>query len=119
MISAALQSVCASMGIGRPFQDDAKKSFSDLLFYSYLAGFFSIIAAAWTKTSFAITLLRLSQGWSAPFCMVHNHIRESCDSRQCHNTMGPVLADGEAVAAQERGHLLAKIQGPRLQYLRI
>ncbi|KAK4240614.1 hypothetical protein C8A03DRAFT_31321 [Achaetomium macrosporum] len=27
------------------------------------AGFFSVLAAAWSKTSFAVTLLRLSQGW--------------------------------------------------------
>ena len=62
VISAALQSVCANLGLGKQSHDDKQKSFSDLLFYSYLAGFFSILAAAWTKTSFAVTLLRISQG---------------------------------------------------------
>jgi hypothetical protein len=32
-------------------------------FVAVFAGFFSVLAAAWSKTSFGLTLLRLSQGW--------------------------------------------------------
>lgn len=32
-------------------------------FVAVFAGFFSVLAACWSKTSFAVTLLRLSQGW--------------------------------------------------------
>jgi len=32
-----------------------------------LGGFFSIVSAAWSKTSFAITLLRISDGWTYKF----------------------------------------------------
>lgn len=35
--------------------------------WSYAAGFASIPAAAWSKTSFAITLLRITDGWMKRF----------------------------------------------------
>ncbi|KAL2173315.1 uncharacterized protein P884DRAFT_319457 [Thermothelomyces heterothallicus CBS 202.75] len=41
-------------------------------FVAVFAGFFSVLAAAWSKTSFALTLLRLSQDWvmKAIICFV-------------------------------------------------
>lgn len=37
--------------------------FPDLLKVINVAGTFSLTAAIWSKTSFALTLLRLTQGW--------------------------------------------------------
>ena len=39
----------------------------DFLLVSNLAGSFSILGATWSKTSFAITVLRLSEGWTRRF----------------------------------------------------
>jgi EamA domain-containing membrane protein RarD len=36
-------------------------------FIAVFAGFFSVLAAAWSKTSFGLTLLRLCQGWTKYF----------------------------------------------------
>lgn len=33
-------------------------------FIAVFAGFFSVLSAAWSKTSFGLTLLRLCQGWA-------------------------------------------------------
>ncbi len=38
-------------------------SLSVIAHFSYAAGFASILAAAWSKTSFALTLLRVSDRW--------------------------------------------------------
>lgn len=35
--------------------------------FSYTAGFFSVLATCWSKTSFASTLLRISNGWMKGF----------------------------------------------------
>ncbi len=40
IVSTALQTVCANMGLGKQSHDITQKSFSELLLYSYLAGFF-------------------------------------------------------------------------------
>jgi hypothetical protein len=54
-------SVCIHLGLGKHSWD-----MTDWVSYLYVAnitGVCSIIAAAWSKTSFAVTLLRLSTGW--------------------------------------------------------
>jgi hypothetical protein len=54
-------SVCVHFGFGRHSWDIT--DWVSLLYVANITGVCSIIAAAWSKTSFAITLLRLSQGW--------------------------------------------------------
>ncbi|OBT66953.1 hypothetical protein VE03_04274 [Pseudogymnoascus sp. 23342-1-I1] len=59
--STSLQSAGIKFGLGKHYgymQDEEKVSL-----FSYAAGFFSILATVWSKTSFAVTLLRVSNGW--------------------------------------------------------
>ncbi|GAB1317461.1 hypothetical protein MFIFM68171_07671 [Madurella fahalii] len=61
--SSAFVSQSINLGFGRPL---SQFNFDDLeifLLFSNLAGTFSILAALWSKTSFAITVLRISSGW--------------------------------------------------------
>ena len=53
-------------GIGLHYEDMDYSSGSKVwmvALISYSAGFATILAAAWSKTSFGITLLRISKGW--------------------------------------------------------
>jgi hypothetical protein len=57
-------SICVSLGLGHHGRYIDPKKLDQLLMYTYIAGFFSIIAAVWSKSSFAITLLSFSDGWA-------------------------------------------------------
>ncbi|KAK4235136.1 hypothetical protein C8A03DRAFT_18076 [Achaetomium macrosporum] len=60
----AFISACVNLGFGRPLsQFDSKQNLGTFLLLSNLAGSFSILAALWSKTSFAVTVLRISPGW--------------------------------------------------------
>ncbi|KAL2268280.1 hypothetical protein VTJ83DRAFT_3126 [Remersonia thermophila] len=59
----AFISACVNLGFGRPLSHFDPKNLSPFLLYSNLAGSFSILAASWSKTSFALTVLRISAGW--------------------------------------------------------
>ncbi|AEO68368.1 uncharacterized protein THITE_30931, partial [Thermothielavioides terrestris NRRL 8126] len=63
LVSSAMLTEGTKFGIGMHSQDvdPTKMPMSSLM--SYSAGLAAILAAAWSKTSFAITLLRLSDGW--------------------------------------------------------
>jgi hypothetical protein len=50
-------------GIGLHYEDMDPLKMPVVTIISYSAGFATILGAAWSKTSFAITLLRLSEGW--------------------------------------------------------
>jgi len=50
-------------GIGLHYEDMDVEKMPLVSIISYSAGFATILGAAWSKTSFAITLLRLSEGW--------------------------------------------------------
>lgn len=50
-------------GIGLFWEDMDYKKLPVVLILSYAAGLGGTVAAAWSKTSFAITLLRISKGW--------------------------------------------------------
>lgn len=52
-------SVNTTLGYGRHNDDITPENFNYVLLVSYIAGFFSILAACWSKISFAITLLRV------------------------------------------------------------
>ncbi|SPO07115.1 uncharacterized protein DNG_09809 [Cephalotrichum gorgonifer] len=60
-IAAAMTSVSVSLGYGRnsPIGPDALLRLPTL---ANVAGFFSVMAAMWSKTSFALTLARISDG---------------------------------------------------------
>jgi len=63
VVSAATTSVCVSLDYGKNLYDMRPENLPKMPFVAVFAGFFSVLAAAWSKTSFALTLLRLSQGW--------------------------------------------------------
>ena len=52
------------MGFGRPLSQFNFKNLNLFLLITNLAGTFSILSALWSKTSFAITVLRISSGWT-------------------------------------------------------
>jgi hypothetical protein len=51
-------------GIGLHYEDMDYTKMWMVALMSYSAGFAAILAAAWSKTSFGITLLRISSGWT-------------------------------------------------------
>lgn len=61
--SVALQSVGVTYGLGQRYAvQRAEGTVSQVALYSTAAGFGSILATCWSKTSFAISLLRISDG---------------------------------------------------------
>ena len=60
---SAFISACINIGFGRPLSQFNMKNLEVFLLFSNLAGTFSILAALWSKTSFAVTVLRISSGW--------------------------------------------------------
>ncbi|KAG7284230.1 hypothetical protein NEMBOFW57_010594 [Staphylotrichum longicolle] len=63
LVSATTTSVCVSLGYGLNADDMPKENLPKMPFIAVFAGFFSVLSAAWSKTSFGLTLLRLCQGW--------------------------------------------------------
>ena len=55
------------MGFGQPLRFFNFKLLEPFLLINNLAGTFSILSALWSKTSFAITILRISSGWLKGF----------------------------------------------------
>ncbi len=62
VVSTSLQSACISVGLGKHNRDIDPHNLGAVALLSYAAGFASNLAAVWSKTSFAITLLRISDG---------------------------------------------------------
>ncbi|KAK4139400.1 96ca82bc-67f3-4b3a-ab36-ffe7d8f40fbe [Dichotomopilus funicola] len=63
VVSASTTSACVALGYGKNLYDMNPDNLPTMPFIAVFAGFFSVLAAAWSKTSFALTLLRLSQAW--------------------------------------------------------
>ncbi|KAK0612021.1 hypothetical protein B0T14DRAFT_439154 [Immersiella caudata] len=63
VMSDSFVSVAINMGFGRPLSQFNSRLLNQFLLMTNLAGTFSILAACWSKTSFAITVLRISSGW--------------------------------------------------------
>jgi hypothetical protein len=63
VVSVALQSVAVTYGLGRLYAELDSPAISAVSLYSVAAGFGSILATCWSKTSFAMSLLRISNGW--------------------------------------------------------
>ncbi|KAK4153813.1 hypothetical protein C8A00DRAFT_43316 [Chaetomidium leptoderma] len=62
VVSAATTSVCVSLDYGKHSYDMRPENLPKMPFVAVFAGFFSVLAAAWSKTSFGLTMLRLTQG---------------------------------------------------------
>jgi rhodopsin domain-containing protein len=65
LAQTSLLSVDVHLGFGKPAWDIP--DFKSYLFYANITGVCSIIAAAWSKTSFAVLLLRFTEGWKRKF----------------------------------------------------
>ncbi|SPO06449.1 uncharacterized protein DNG_09139 [Cephalotrichum gorgonifer] len=65
--STSLQSVGVTYGLGMHSVDLGEESISNMSLYSMCAGFASILAATWSKSSFAISLLRITNGRTRVF----------------------------------------------------
>jgi hypothetical protein len=63
----ALITYNTSIGYGKHIWDFHPNDLTTFLLVSNTSGFFSILAAMWSKTSFAITVLRISDGWIKRF----------------------------------------------------
>ena len=64
MIAGIVSTVEVKYGYGKHFWDVPIPILLKLPLLANIAGTFSVLAATWSKTSFAITLLRISQGWT-------------------------------------------------------
>ncbi|KAH6620877.1 hypothetical protein B0J18DRAFT_466506 [Chaetomium sp. MPI-SDFR-AT-0129] len=60
MVSTAMLTEGTKVGIGLHYQDMKLKDMPKMAWISYGAGFCATLATTWSKTSFGITLLRLS-----------------------------------------------------------
>ena len=58
-----MTTVSVSYGYGRSLQTIDPVDLAKMPTLANVAGFFSVAAAMWSKTSFALTLARISDGW--------------------------------------------------------
>lgn len=63
VIAAVMTTVSVSYGYGRPLETIDLADLRKMTPLANVAGFFSVWAAMWSKTSFALTLARISDGW--------------------------------------------------------
>lgn len=62
IVSIALQTAGVSHGLGKHYSAMTEEQKSQVALFSISAGFASILATSWSKTSFAMSLLRISTG---------------------------------------------------------
>ena len=70
LVSCASSTANARIGFGLPIFQVPLENFLLFGIQSNISGFTSLIAVVWSKTSFGITLLRLSDGWMRWFIIV-------------------------------------------------
>jgi hypothetical protein len=63
VVQTALITYNTTIGYGKHIWDFHPDDLPTFLLVSNTSGFFSILAAMWSKTSFAITVMRISEGW--------------------------------------------------------
>jgi hypothetical protein len=63
LVAICIISYCVSLGLGKHTWDVDPRNFVLLLRASNVTATLSIIASIWSKTSFALTVLRLADGW--------------------------------------------------------
>ncbi|KAH8890035.1 hypothetical protein GQ53DRAFT_651221 [Thozetella sp. PMI_491] len=61
--SSVMLTIAVELGYGLPFRLVRPKNLSPMAFCNYASGFMLLLAAIWSKTSFGVTLLRISDGW--------------------------------------------------------
>ena len=64
VVQTSLITLNTTIGYGKHIWDFHPKDLPMFLFVSNTSGFFSILGAMWSKTSFALTVLRISDGWT-------------------------------------------------------
>lgn len=72
-LGSVLGTISTAFGYGKHTWDVPPENITTLLLVSTFAGFFSTLASVWSKTSFALTLVRISQGWVKKvvwFCLI-------------------------------------------------
>ena len=62
-----MQSAAVTHGLGNHYNDMDQEALTAVNIFSISAGFGSILATCWSKTSFAISLLRISTGRTRAF----------------------------------------------------
>lgn len=62
-LASGFTTAATTFGYGKHLWDIESGKFLPLNVVATFAGFFSILAAVWSKTSFAMTVLRISNGW--------------------------------------------------------
>ncbi|CAK7216099.1 hypothetical protein SBRCBS47491_002717 [Sporothrix bragantina] len=62
-LASGFTTAATTFGYGKHLWDIESGSFFPMNVVATFAGFFSILAAVWSKTSFAMTVLRISTGW--------------------------------------------------------
>ncbi|SPO04716.1 uncharacterized protein DNG_07401 [Cephalotrichum gorgonifer] len=63
LVSTALLARSVDFGTGLHFEDMVLENIPIVAEYSFAAGFATILGQAWSKTSFGLTILRISDGW--------------------------------------------------------
>ncbi|KAH6854779.1 hypothetical protein B0I37DRAFT_39548 [Chaetomium sp. MPI-CAGE-AT-0009] len=63
LVSCSASTANTRLGFGLPFHEVPIENLTSLGIYSTISGFTSVIAVACSKTSFGLTLLRLTDGW--------------------------------------------------------
>lgn len=64
MASTAVTTRQIHLGFGRHVGEIAPTNLGELGLLGQVTAFFSILGALWSKTSFAITMLRITDGWA-------------------------------------------------------
>lgn len=61
-VNVAILTYAVSLGFGQHITEISTNTATNLQFLVYLASVFSLLGAAWSKTSFALTLVRITEG---------------------------------------------------------
>ncbi|KAK3905539.1 hypothetical protein C8A05DRAFT_41503 [Staphylotrichum tortipilum] len=77
LIESSILSYMTTLGYGKHIWDFPLENFSSIMVPTTVAGTFSATAAVWSKTSFGITLLHITDGWIKKvtwFCIISMNI---------------------------------------------
>ena len=77
LVESAILSYMTTLGYGKHIWDFPIENFAGVMLPTTVAGTFSATAAVWSKTSFGITLLHITDGWIKKvtwFCIISMNI---------------------------------------------
>ncbi|KAK3293971.1 uncharacterized protein B0H64DRAFT_418034 [Chaetomium fimeti] len=98
IIECSVLSYATSFGYGLHIWDFDMRYMDDLLLPTNVAGTFSITAAAWSKTSFGLTLLHITDGWHKRltwFCIISMNVAMTVSALIPWITCAPVQKSWE------------------------